>query len=427
MKINKTNILWVFVLLQLSVAGQNRINSPYSYYGLGNLQGRNVNNVSTQLGGLSIGYSDPRHINPNNAASYAVFDSTYFLFETGIKAKLGTLSSTHATENSSSVTLSYIMMGFPVTKWWKSSLGLLPFSEIGYNIDVTIDMSEYNFTDILNNLDGHGRMNQVYWGNAFKITNDFRAGLNINYTFGQGSFQSLIYFEDSANILGTRTVRDVNIHDFVFDFGVQYDLHFGNKQMFTMGAIFAPTINAGATRTSLGKTLFGGYEDVDYDKDTIFYIPDEKGKIVIPMRTGAGLTYYHKGIWMAGFDFEYQNWANFKSFGNSDSLDNSWRVSLGGQYSPVHTTLSPLYKKMTYRMGIRYEMSYLTLRGHQLNEFGISIGAEFPLRKSRTTISLAAEYGKRGTIDYGLLRESFINLSLGVSINEKWFYKRRYQ
>ena len=78
-------------------------------------------------------------------------------------------------------------------------------------------------------------------------------------------------------------------------------------------------------------------------------------------------------------------------------------------------------------MGIRYEMSYLVLRGHQLNEFGISIGTEFPIRKSRTTISLTAEYGTRGTVDFGLLRESFINFSLGVSINEKWFYKRRYQ
>ncbi len=427
MKINKINILWVFVLLQLTVVGQNRINSPYSYYGLGDLHGRNVNNVSFSMGGISIGYANPRHINPNNAASYAVFDSTYFVFETGIRGQALTLNSTYASENSSSVTLSYIMMGFPVTKWWKTSIGLLPFSEIGYNIDVNIDMSEYHFTDILNNLDGHGRMNQIYWGNAFKITNDLRAGLNINYTFGQGSFQSLIYFEDSANILGTRTVIDLNIHDFVFDFGVQYDLHFGKQKMLTLGAIYAPKINANATRTSLGKTLFGGYNDVDYDKDTIFYIPDEKGKIVIPMRTGFGATYYHKGLWMAGFDFEYQNWKEYRVFDLSDSISDSWRVSVGGEFTPKHTTLSPLFKKMTYRMGIRYEMTYLTLRGHQLNEFGISIGTQFPMRKSRTTISMAVEYGKRGTIDYGLLRENYINFTLGISINEKWFYKRKYQ
>ncbi len=427
MKINKINIIWVFVLLQLTVAGQNRINSPYSYYGLGDLHGRNVNNVSFSMGGISIGYANPRHINPNNAASYAVFDSTYFVFETGIRGQALTLNSIHASENSSSITLSYIMMGFPVTSWWKTSIGLLPFSEIGYNIDVNIDMSQYHFTDILNNLDGHGRMNQIYWGNAFKITKDLRAGMNINYTFGQGSFESLIYFMDSANIFGTRTVRDVNIHDFVFDFGVQYDLHFGKQKMLTMGAIFAPKVNANATRSSLGKTLTGGYNDVDYDRDTIFYIPNEKGKIVIPMKTGFGATYYHKGLWMAGFDFEYQNWKEFKAFGLSDSISDSWRVSVGGEFTPKHTTLSPLYKKMTYRMGIRYEMTYLTLRGHQLNEFGISIGTQFPMRKSRTTISMALEYGKRGTIDFGLLRENYINFTLGVSINEQWFYKRRYQ
>jgi len=427
MKINKRNILWIFVLVQLTVLSQNRINSPYSYYGLGDLSGRSVNNISRSMGGISIGYSDPRHINPNNAASYGVFDSTFFVFETGIKAEAGTLSSLYKSENSSSVTLSYILMGFQVTNWWKTSLGLLPFSEIGYNIDITVDMSQYNFTNIINNLDGEGRINQVYWGNAFKVSKNFRVGANINYTFGQGSFKSLIYFADSINILGTRTVRDIILHDFVYDFGAQYDIHFGDKKKLTLGAIFAPSVNAKATRNTLGKTLFGGYQDVDYDKDTIFYIPDEEGSVVIPMRTGFGMTYSRKGIWMTGFDFEYQQWEKFKSFGVSDSISNTWKVSLGGQYTPVHTTLSPLFKKMTYRAGLHYGLSYLTLRGHQLNEFGISIGTEFPVRKSRTTISLSAEYRSRGTTNFGLLRESFVNFSLGLSINEQWFYKRKYK
>jgi long-subunit fatty acid transport protein len=427
MKIIKINILWVLVLIQITVIGQNRINSPYTYYGLGELKGRNVNVVTQSMGGISIGYSDSKNINPNNAASYMVHDSTSFIFETALKGQLTTLSSVRQSENSSSVTLSYILMGFRVTKWWASSVGLLPFSEIGYNIDVNIDMSQHNFSDILNNLDGHGRMNQFYWGNAFKVTENLRAGLNINYTFGQGSFQSLIYFKDSANILGTRTTREVNIHDFVYDFGVQYDWHFKKDNMLTIGAIFAPTINANASRNSLGKTLYGGYDNVDFDKDTIFYKPDEKGTIIIPMRAGFGMTFRHKERWMAGFDVEYQDWENFKSFDVSDSITNSWRFSVGGQFTPVHTTLSPLYKKMTYRMGIRYEMSYLTLNGHQLNKFGISIGTEFPIRKSKTTISLSAEYGSTGTVQYGLLRENYINFTLGVSINERWFQKRKYQ
>ena len=428
MNISKRNILWIFVLIQLTVVSQNNhINSPYSYYGLGNLKGRNVNNISQSMSGLSIGYSNSRHVNPNNAASYAAFDSTYFIFETGVKAEAGTLSSLYTSENSSSITLSYFLMGFPVTKWWKSSIGLLPFSEVGYNIKVTIDMSQYHFTNIINSIEGHGRMNQFYWGNGFKIGKNLRAGANINYTFGQGAFQSLIYFNDSINILGTKTVREVNIHDFVFDFGVQYDIHFNKNNLLTLGAIYAPQVNAGASRTSLGKTLFGGYNDVDYDKDTIFYTPDEKGTITIPLRAGIGMTYYHKDIWMTGADFEYQQWEKYKAFGVSDSITNSWRLSVGGEYKPPHTTLSPLYKKMTYRLGVRYEMSYLMLRGHQLNEFGISIGTEFPIRKSRTTISLSAEYGKRGTTNFGLLRESYVNFTLGLSINEKWFYKRKYQ
>jgi hypothetical protein len=67
------------------------------------------------------------------------------------------------------------------------------------------------------------------------------------------------------------------------------------------------------------------------------------------------------------------------------------------------------------------------LNGHQLDEFGVSFGTTFPIRKSRSTFSMALEYGKRGTTNYGLLRENFINFTFGLSIDHMWFIKRRYK
>jgi hypothetical protein len=430
MKVRKIILFLLVVLMQTGVMAQkskNKINSPYSAYGMGDLKGRNVNIVQQAMGGLSIGYSNSKYINPNNAASYAVFDSMYFIFETGIKGQLSNLSNQYNTEQSSSFTLSYLLMGFPVTKWWRSSLGILPYSEIGYNINITIDMSEYNFGDIINNLEGDGRFNQFYWGNGFKITDNLRAGVNTNVLFGNASFSQLIYFPDSMFIFNTRTTREYNLADFIFDFGVQYDLHLKNENKITFGAIYQPKFNVNTKRTEMSKTLSGGYDDVDYDKDTLYYNPKVKGKVVIPFKVGAGFTFYKEDIWMIGLDYEFQNWKNFSVYDVSDSINNSWVIRIGGFISPEHTTLSPLYKKIIYRFGAHYGLTYLMLNGHQLDEFGVSFGTTFPIRKSRSTFSMALEYGKRGTTNYGLLRENFINFTFGLSIDHMWFLKRRYK
>ncbi len=429
MKVIKVIVFFLLVAVE-SVFGQhsqNKINSPYSAYGMGNLKSRNVNLVQQAMGGLSIGWSSSTYINPNNAAASAVYDSMHFIFETGIKGELGTLSSLNASESSSSFTLSYMLMGFPVTKWWGSSIGLLPYSEIGYNIDVAIDMSQYDFGDIIYNLEGEGRFNQFYWGNGFKITKDLRVGVNTNVLFGNADFTKLIYFPDSMFILNTRTTKEYHLVDLMFDFGIQYDLHLKNDNKIIFGAIYQPQIKAGTKRTELSKTISGGYGEVDYDKDTIYYHPDIKGDVVIPYRVGGGATFYRGNIWMIGAEYEFQNWSNFSIYGVNDSIANAWTARLGGQFAPKHTVLSPLYKKIIYRFGARYGLTYLKLNGHHLSEFGISVGATFPIRKSRSTFSMALEYGGRGTTQYGLLRENFVNFTFGLSINQLWFVKRRYQ
>jgi len=89
-------------------------------------------------------------------------------------------------------------------------------------------------------------------------------------------------------------------------------------------------------------------------------------------------------------------------------------------------------KRIEYRLGGRYYNSYLELKDNQLSGFGITFGFGLPLRSialkgSKSMINLGAEIGRRGTIENGLIQESYTNLYLGVSIYEFWFFKRRYK
>ncbi|MEE4260945.1 MAG: hypothetical protein V2I62_14360 [Bacteroidales bacterium] len=425
MKKSNYLVLLLTLIVSLSLQAQE-INSPYSRFGLGLLHGENVNTSLMGMGGIAIGVSDPTMVNPGNAASYAVFDSTTFVFDIGLTGNLTTLKTSLQSESSSFVTLSYIMFGFPITKWWKSSLGMLPFSKIGYDVKIFIPVDK--FSNVINEIEGDGGLNQFFWGNAFKINENLRLGIDAAFIFGQGSRSSKVYFPDSLYIFGTKTINHTRGSDFIFDYGIQYDFNFSNTRKLTLGAIYSNNWKLNVKREYLANTFTGGYGDVvETLQDTVAYTPEEKGTLTIPQRFGLGFTYQEKERWLIGADFEWQNWEEYTAFGISDSLDNAWRIAIGGQYSPKHTSISSLAKRMYYRLGIRYTNSYLSIFGKPINEYGISFGLTFPLKKSRTAIDLGIEYGRRGTTDNNLIQENFLNFSLGFSIHEHWFHKRKYQ
>ncbi len=423
----KINYLILFLAIFSSLALQaQKINSPYSRYGLGLLHGENTHTRLMGMGGLAIGVANPTLINPGNAASYAVYDSTSFLFDIGLNANITGEATNYQSETSNYVALTYIMFGFPVTKWWKIGMGMLPYSQIGYDVKIFIPVE--NFSKVVNAIEGDGGMNQFFIGNAFTIGENLRVGVDAAYLFGKGERSSKVYFPDSLEIFGTKATSNTKGGDFILDYGVQYDVHFSKNNVLTLGAIYSNQWNMNAKIEYLSYTFTGGYGDaVEHLKDTIAYSPEEKGKIVIPQRVGVGFTYRQNNIWMAGVDFEWQNWDKFTAFGKSDSLNNAWRIAVGGEYSPKHTSISPLRKRIIYRAGFRYVDSYLTIFKHPINEYGISFGLTFPMRRSRTTIDLGFEVGKRGTKVDGLIQETFFNMSLGFSIHESWFHKRRYQ
>jgi hypothetical protein len=68
----------------------------------------------------------------------------------------------------------------------------------------------------------------------------------------------------------------------------------------------------------------------------------------------------------------------------------------------------------------------------KLSQFGVSFGMGLPIVNynrlspgQATLINLAFEYGKRGN-NNNLLRENTFRFSLGFSLSDFWFVKRKY-
>ncbi len=411
------------LLLVKPVASQTRITSPYSRFGVGDLHLYN-NTTILAMGGTSIGLRDPLRINFSNPASYASLEPNSFIFEASIYSKSVRMKTQTLAQNGNYTSLGHLLMGFPVTKHWKTSLGLLPFSDVGYKV---VDIQAVTgLGKVLRSYEGSGGIHQVYFGNALSIGKNFSAGLNLNYLFGTIEKNRSVSFPDSINIFNTRVLNTTVVGGFKLTAGLQYLQPIGKNYQLIGGLTYSPEVVSNIKDKMLAYNYVVGATGIDSPRDTILNTPFEKGTMRLPVDIGAGFMLRKTDRWVLGADYRWQNWKQFTFFDRSDSLNNSTTFSVGGQFNPPATVLSSYWNKMQYRFGVRFTQTYLELRKNQINEFGISFGLGLPLSRTKSTINLGLEAGARGTTESNLIRESFLKFSLGFSIYERWFEKRKF-
>ncbi len=418
-------LIILFLLCSVAMSAQKtRVSSPYSLYGIGNLTNTNTNVRSMAMGGIKFGLRDPSLINVANPASYTAFDTLSFVFEGALVAGLVTLKSASQSEQSNYATLNYLTFGFPITKWWRSSLGILPYSHVGYDVVQDEIIENVGLVRYLN--DGSGGFNTVYWGNGFRITNNFSIGINASYVFGTIDNGLSVTFPDSLYYFSTRKDVSYSASDFVFSYGIQYTIPLKKKLDLTFGAVFSNTSKLRAEKDYLVRNYYGEQNEIKNYLDTVDYDQGIVGDIVLPKSFGFGVVLKKKDQWLVGADVDWQNWKEFKMFGVSDSVQNRLSLSIGAQFIPDKYSIFNYYERLSYRLGFRYINSSLYLKGHQLNQFGISFGVGFPVWKARSTFNFGVEIGKYGTTADGLIQQNFVKFTFGISIHEHWFIKKRY-
>lgn len=404
--------------------GQTGPSSPYSTFGVGDLT-QITNSRTAAMGGVGIAVRSPFNITPNNPASYTSFDSLSFVFEGGMYGNFSTLKTSTATQEASNAGLSHLYMGFPVTNWYRVSIGMMPFSSIGYkikNLETDPVMGH-----ALRIYQGDGGLNQYYLGNGLKISKNFSLGFNLLYVSGKLERIRMLNFPDSLYVLNTRATNTTTIGDLNFTAGVQYHPTLKNGAKLTLGATYSHGRELSATTEELKETLFGGIDNgSEYSKDTVSYVPDQKGKVKLPMSLGFGFSYEKPEKFIISAEGSYSNWSEYRYFGKTDSLRNSFRVAAGIEFVPDNRSIAGYWKKIRYRAGIRYNQSYLTINQQGIDEYAVSIGFGLPLRRLATTINLGAEIGSRGTTDKNLIKDNFIRFTLGISIMERWFVIPKY-
>ncbi|HCO68030.1 MAG TPA: hypothetical protein DIT04_09800, partial [Dysgonomonas sp.] len=164
----------LLALLIIPAYGQNT-DSPYSRYGYGILNNQAIG-ASRSMGGISYGVRG-MNTNPGNPASYTRVDSLTFIFDIGInynKARLSEGSNKQSHDNGG---LDYIAMQFPLAKNVGMSIGILPFSSVGYSFG----SQQNEGVATTKTFSGSGGFSEVYGGLAVEPIRNLSIGANVGF------------------------------------------------------------------------------------------------------------------------------------------------------------------------------------------------------------------------------------------------------
>ena len=93
---------------------------------------------------------------------------------------------------------------------------------------------------------------------------------------------------------------------------------------------------------------------------------------------------------------------------------------------PNPTSIHNYLAKVTYRLGFYYGTDFVSLQNTSLPVYGITFGGSLPFKRTTSRIHAAFDIGRLGTKTNGLIQETYVRFTLGVSFNDRWFKKRAY-
>jgi len=437
--------LILFVLFSFQLFAQS--NSPYSRYGLGDVT-PNSNVTSRGMGGLSVAYSDISSVNFNNPASFSQFlaiqeqrskklSSGRVVLDVGISLGNRSLIAPNTPNRftSSDLSFSYVQVGIPLRKNWGMAFGIRPLSRVGYRIDAT-DTIHDSFGKVLNINSQHRGAGGSYLptiGTGFAIKN-FSAGFNIGYLFGNRETILLKQpLDDSLQYYPSEHTTFTSFGNVFFDAGIQYQIKLNKTTHLRLGVAgnWKQTLNASQDRKVQTYTVGAAGEELRID--SVYEDRGAKGEIIYPASYRAGVMLQHANPngsgWLFGLDYTTGKWSEYRFYGQQDSVQDSRMINFGVQLSP--RSRPNYFSNVAYRFGFFMGRDYIKVKD-DLPLFGASFGFGLPVRTSRyapgqgTIFNLGFEYMKRGD-DNNLLKENIFRFSLGLSLTDFWFGKKKYE
>lgn len=396
--------------------------SPYSMFGVGRIAAEGTA-YNHSMGGIGVGMRDNRVINLLNPAAITARDTLAFMFDFGVNEKNSYFNDASTKSAYNVFNMQNVAFTFPIYKTSAFMVGIAPFSDIGYKFlstetstDVEADMGDVKYQQY-----GTGSIYQLFLGASVMFFDRISIGAQGIYYFGYMNKHNDVLFNSSAAYNTIYTGWDYKIHAFSGKFGLQYIQPFKkNNSQLVIGGTYL-----------LGTSMSGDITRYAYSSvDTVFNINTPSSSLRIADEFAVGMSYRINNKWALGVDYIQQNWRgdmfpDAATWSNFEAVP-SRQYRAGFEIVPNMYDIRYYMKRVTYRAGAYYEQSYVKVNGHQVNAFGITFGASFPIFRWYNAVSVAVDIGQRGSLKYNQVRERYVNFIVNINLHDIWFVKYRY-
>jgi hypothetical protein len=395
--------------------------SPFTTFGIGEPYG---NALVNNQGMAGVGVSQPQFWFLNNQNPALLVYNNLTVFQAGLLAERRTIRSNAISEKNSGGNMNYLVTAFPIkpTKW-TTSIGLMPYTTVKYRL---LYQSEIQNSPSMVNVveEGKGGLTQLYWSNGVRLHDNFSVGLKTAYIFSSivNTYTNQLA-ENNGAVPYLVTVEDRSyVHDFAFSGGVSYSIDsimHQNKYRLSIGAVYnmQADLNTEQRQRLYRTTALANVIDADT-------LTSSKGSIFVPPSLTFGVSLSRGTRWVIGTEFSFQDWSKFRSVSEEDEgLGKSWKAAIGGEITPDAVS-EKFFKRLTYRVGASMEQYPFLANAQPVKDLGINFG--FSLPAGRSSMDLAFKVGKRGNRADNILEEDYFKVYFGITFNDQWFIKRRF-
>lgn len=418
---NKKFIGLLIIFISTQCYAQRNNTSPYSFFGMGEeTSQKTVEEIS--MGQIGTAFNSQYKLTLSNPASLGSLRFTTFTLAGENKALR--IDDGNITESASAASISYLAMGVPISTKAGFLFGLQPNTTVGYSL--LDEIKENDIVKELNLFSGEGGTNRVFLGVGYKLPKNISIGLEAAYIFGTIK-NNLLNRKDGVQ-LATMHKTNFRINGYTARAGIQYDKKINKKIMLKTGAVFHLKNDLTNRGNEYLFSLVNTSDDIVIPRDTIINRSIES-IIKTPIKTNLSVGLGEVNKWYAGVEYSFQNALEFNDNAILQSTnvtyDKSYRVSAGGFYTPKFNSISSYWQRINYRGGISFKQTGLVVNDTAINQFGISFGVGLPMGNQLSNFNLGFELGKRGKINNGLIKENFFNFRVSLTLNDRWFKKRK--
>ncbi|UOQ98078.1 hypothetical protein MUN81_00970 [Hymenobacter sp. 5317J-9] len=427
------------VVLAGGAQAQGLGNSPYSRIGLGEFNA-NTGGVR-QMGMGGVGLAAPNAVNVNELNPALLYYTSRTTFEAGFNGQYKTVKNATASNRSGSGTLGYLSMAVPLSSRWAAAVGLKPLSAVDYESNIlqaVVNTPTGQPAQSLKQYRGEGGISEAYLGQGFRVAKGLTLGFTASYVFGvidETTATTVSTADNSVSSVKVVERQHTRYSDFAFRAGGHYRKSIAKDLSVNVAGVysFAHNLKGQQTNTQERENADGTLTGVPTT------ISDGRGSAFVPALAQVGVSFDNEKNWSLNLDAAQQQWSKFSNFnGTGPALSNTLRVGLGGEITPDPGSVEHYFQRVSYRAGISLGQMPYQVSGKTLYDRSVSWGFGFPLPTASalesTTISLGFTYGVRGNTDVlnaslgtSNVQENYIRGQLGITLNNRWFIKRRLQ